>query len=52
MLGKRSVQRRFHRLSETIDGRYSHEEIDKDSSIQPHIMSEEEIMLKYWKIMV
>jgi hypothetical protein len=38
-------------LSETIDRRYGPEEIDEDS-IEPHIMTEEEIMLKYWKLMV
>ena len=38
-------------MSETLDSRYKPEEIDEDQ-IKPHIMTQEEIMLKYWKIMV
>ena len=46
-----SVVRRFHRLSESLDGRYGPNEMDGEL-IEPHIMTEEEIMLKYWKILV
>ena len=51
MFGRASRQRRFHRLSESIDREYSHREMD-DDYIDPHIMTEEEIMNKYWKLMV
>ena len=46
-----SVFGRFRRLSESVDGRYESDERDEDS-MEPHILSEEEIMHKYWKISV
>ena len=47
-----SVFGRFHRLSESLDGRYNPEENGDEYLIDPHVMSEEEIMHKYWKISV
>ena len=51
LFGRASRQREFHRLSESIDRECSHKEPDEDT-INPHIMTEEEIMNKYWKLMV
>ena len=51
MFGRSLRQRRFQRLSESIDREYSHKEMDGDV-IHPHILTEEEIMNKYWKLMV
>ena len=51
LFGRASRQRRFHRLSESIDREHSHREMDEDF-LDPHIMTEEEIMNKYWKLMV
>ena len=47
-----SVFGRFHRLSETLDGKYDLDDTLEESSIEPHVMTEEEIMHKYWKIAV
>ena len=48
-----SVFGRFHRLSETLDGKYELDDtLEEESSIEPHVMNEEEIMHKYWKIAV
>ena len=47
-----SVFGRFHRLSETLDGGNDRNDNSKDTSFDPHVMSEEEIMHKYWKISV
>ena len=48
-----SVFGRFHRLSETLDGKYDLDDtLEEESSIEPHVMTEEEIMHKYWKIAV
>ena len=53
MLQRPSVFKRFYRLSESLDGRLeSDDEIEEDNVIDPHIMSEEEIMHQYWKISV
>jgi len=41
---------RFHRLSETLDGGNDGNEIFEEAVYEPHVMSEEEIMHKYWKI--
>ena len=43
---------RFHRLSETLDGGNDVNEISEEATYEPHVMSEEEIMHKYWKIAV
>ena len=50
-MNQSSARKRIHRMSETIDSRYKPEEIDEDH-IEPHILSNEEIMVKYWKLMV
>ena len=47
-----SVFGRFHRLSETLDGGNDGNDNSKDTSFDPHVMSEEEIMHKYWKMSV
>ena len=47
-----SVFGRFHRLSESLDGRYNPEDNEDEYLINPYVMSEEEIMHKYWKISV
>ena len=47
-----SVFGRFHRLSETLDGGNDGNDNSKDTVFDPHVMSEEEIMHKYWKISV
>ena len=48
-----SVFGRFHRLSETLDGKYDLDNtLEEETSIEPHVMTEEEIMHKYWKIAV
>ena len=51
LFGRASRQRRFHRLSESIDLENSHTEMDGDFT-DSHILTEEEIMNKYWKLMV
>ena len=51
LFGRSLSQRRFHRLSESIDREYSNREMDGEF-IDPHILTEEEIMNKYWKLMV
>ena len=50
-LNQSSARKRIHRISETIDSRYKPGEIDEDH-IKPHIMTQEEIMVQYWKLMV
>ena len=50
-MNQSSARKRIHRMSETIDSRYKPEEIDEDR-IEPHILTNEEIMVKYWKLMV
>ena len=47
-----SVFGRFHRLSESLDGKYEEDEKTEESFIVPHVMTEEEIMHKYWKLSV
>ena len=43
---------RFHRLSETLDGGNDVSENSEEAIYEPHVMCEEEIMHKYWKIAV
>ena len=47
-----SVFGRFHRLSETLDGIDDGDDNSQKAISEPHVMSEEEIMHKYWKIAV
>ena len=47
-----SVFGRFHRLSESLDGGHDVNESSKEASFVAHVMPEEEIMHKYWKIAV
>ena len=47
-----SVLGRFQRLSESFDGKPEVGETLGEDTIEPHVMSEEEIMHKYWKIAV
>ena len=47
-----SVLGRFQRLSESIDGGNDVNSKAEEDPIEPHVMPEEEIMHKYWKIAV
>ena len=48
---KSSAQGRYHHLSEAIDSTRRSKEFEEDH-IEPHIMTEKEIILKYWKLLV
>ena len=47
-----SVFGRFQRLSESFDGANDANGNVEEDPIEPHVMPEEEIMHKYWKIAV
>ena len=47
-----SVLGRFHRLSDSVDDRNDPDDNEDEHLFEPHVMSEEEIMHKYWKIAV
>ena len=47
-----SVLGRFQRLSESFDSGNDTNSISAEDPIEPHVMPEEEIMHKYWKISV